>query len=125
MTAALVGAASCARCGGQLGRPAALCPACGTLLLPAASGRMLGTSRPVLAGVVRASAGRRWIALVVDVLPFVAALVLGILLARRGAYADLALLALLILGLLAAQLALLLHRGRSFGRLLAGLRPVD
>ncbi len=125
MTAALVGAASCARCGGQLGRPAALCPACGTLLLPAASGRMLGTSSPLLAGVVRASAARRRIGLALDVLPFAAAIVVGVLLAIRGAYADLALLALFTLGLLAATLALLLHRGRSLGRLLTGLRTVD
>src|SRR5918997_1646705 len=118
MTAALVGAASCARCGGQLGRPAALCPACGTLLLPAASGRMLGTSSPLLAGVVRASAARRRVGLALDVLPFAAAIVVGVLLAIRGAYADLALLALFTLGLLAATLALLLHRGRSVGRLL-------
>src|SRR5918997_1596912 len=125
MTAALVGAASCARCGGQLGRPAALCPACGTLLLPAASGRMLGTSSPLLAGVVRASAARRRVGLALDVLPFAAAIVVGVLLAIRGAYADLALLALFTLGLLAATLALLLHRGRSLGRLLTGLRTVD
>jgi RDD family/FHA domain len=125
MTAALVGAASCARCGGELGRSAALCPVCGTLLLPAASGRMLGTSSPLLAGVVRASSLRRWVALVVDVLPLAVAVVVGILLAVRGAYAEIALLALLLFGLLAAQLALLLRRGRSLGRLLAGLRTVD
>ena len=125
MTAALVGAASCARCGGQLGRAAALCPACGTLLLPAASGRMLGTSSPLLAGVVRASATRRRIALVLDALPFVAAIVVGGLLVARGAYADLALLALLTVGLLAVSLALLVHRGRSLGRLLTRLRTVD
>ncbi|HLL62198.1 MAG TPA: FHA domain-containing protein, partial [Propionibacteriaceae bacterium] len=125
MTAALVGAASCARCGGELGRPAALCPACGTLLLPAASGRVLGTSSPLLAGVVRASTARRRIALALDVLPFAAAVVVGLLLAARGAYVDLALLILLTFGLLAASLALLLSRGRSLGRLLTGLRTVD
>ena len=125
MTAALVGAASCARCGGELGRSAALCPACGALLLPAASGRVLGTSSPLLAGVVRASAAHRRIALVLDCLPFLAAVVLGVLLARREAYVDLALLALLTVGLLGASLALLLRRGRSLGRLISGLRTVD
>lgn len=125
MTAALVGAASCARCAAELGLSAALCPACGTLLLPAASGRMLGTSSPLLAGVVRATPVRRYLALAADVLPFVAATVLAVLLARRGADGAVVLLVLLAAGLLALQLALLVRRGRSFGRLLLGLRTVD
>ena len=125
MTAALVGAASCARCGTGLGRSAALCPSCGSLLLPAASGRVLGTSTPLLAGVARASRVRRLLALALDVVPLAGGVAAAVVLGVRGAYADLALSVLLTLAYAALELALLAVRGRSLGRLVLGLRTVD
>lgn len=125
MTAALVGAASCARCGTGLGRSAALCPACGSLLLPAASGRVLGTSTPLLAGVARATPVRRYLALALDLVPLVAGVAVAVRLGVRGAYAGLALALLLTFAYAGLELALLAARGRTLGRLALGLRTVD
>lgn len=125
MTAALVGAASCARCGTGLGRSAALCPSCGSLLLPAASGRVLGTSTPLLAGVARATPVRRNLALALDLVPLVAGVAVAVTLGVRGAYAGLALAVLLTVASAGIELALLAARGRTLGRLVLGLRTVD
>jgi hypothetical protein len=125
MTAALIGAASCARCGTGLDRSAALCPACGSLLLPAASGRVLGTSTPLLAGVARATPVRRYLALALDLLPLLAGVTVAVVLGVRGAYALLALAVALTLGYAGLELALLAARGRTLGRLVLGLRTVD
>ena len=53
MPAALVGVASCARCGSLQTSAGMLCQSCGTVLTPAAQGSVLGTSTLLLAGVAR------------------------------------------------------------------------
>jgi uncharacterized RDD family membrane protein YckC len=125
MTAALVGAASCARCGADLEQSAALCPSCGALLLPAAPGRVLGTSTALLAGVVRASAVRRYLALALDGIPVLVGIAIVVVLATREAYGWLVLTVLATVGYVGISLALMGHRGRSLGRFVCGLRTVD
>jgi hypothetical protein len=125
VTAALVGAASCARCAGGLGRSAALCPACGSLLLPAASGRVLGTSTTLLAGVARATPLRRYLALAVDLLPLLAGAGVAVGLGLSGRYLALVLVILGTAAYAGVQLGLLVRRGRSLGRFGLGLRTVD
>jgi ribosomal protein L32 len=52
MPGALVGAASCERCGSMQSADV-LCESCGTVLTPAAQGGVVGTYTPLLAGVAR------------------------------------------------------------------------
>lgn len=125
MTAALVGAASCARCGADLGRSAALCPSCGALLLPAAPGGVLGTSTPLLAGVARASAVRSYLAQALDVIPLLVAVAIAMVLITREAFGWFAWAIIATVVYLITQLALMVYRGRSLGRLACGLRTVD
>jgi hypothetical protein len=125
VAALLLGTASCARCGTDLGQSVALCPSCGALLLPAAPGSALGTSSPLLAGVARASALRRYLALAVDAIPVLAAIAIGVVLAARGAYGWLAVVIIATVGYVGISLALMRYRGRSVGRLVFGLRTVD
>jgi hypothetical protein len=125
VVAALIGAASCARCGADLGQSAALCPACGALLLPAAPGGVLGTSSPLLAGVARASALRSYLAFAIDAIPVLAAIAIGVVLATRGAYGWLAWAVIGTVGYLGVSLAVMGFRGRSVGRWVCGLRTVD
>jgi hypothetical protein len=59
MPGALVGVASCARCGGMQNSTDRLCRFCGTVLTPAAQGNVLGTYTPLLAGVAPVERGTR------------------------------------------------------------------
>jgi uncharacterized RDD family membrane protein YckC len=125
MTAALIGAASCGRCGSTLGTSRPLCPGCGALLVPAAAGTVVGTFNPLLAGIARPSAARRYSCLVIDVVPVVVAAVVLVAQLVSGAYEPLVWTALLTVAYLVVQLAALTRRGRSLGRLALGLRTVD
>jgi hypothetical protein len=125
VVAALLGTASCARCGADLGQSAALCPSCGVLLLPAAPGSALGTSSPLLAGVARASALHRCRALTIDAILVLVAIGVGVVLSARGAYGWLTLTIIATVGYVGISLALMGYRGRSVGRLVFGLRTVD
>ena len=69
MPGALVGVASCARCGSLQNSTGALCRSCGTVLTPAAQGSVLGTYTPLLAGVARSSAVRGYLAGLIDMVP--------------------------------------------------------
>ena len=132
MVDALHGVRSCGRCGEELGERDAYCPACGVLRVSAASGSALGSYSGLLTGVRPAAGGRRRFADALDVLlalPLVVALVLVAI--DLPAFPDgvrLALLPALVVALailIAVQLACLAARGRTFGRLVLGLRTVD
>ena len=125
MTAALVGAASCGHCGTSLGTIGPLCPECGSALVPAAPGAVVGTFNPLLAGITRPSAARRYSALVVDILPAVVAVIVLIAQLVARAYEPFVWTALVTAAYVAAQLAMLSRRGRSLGRVALGLRTVD
>jgi hypothetical protein len=125
MPAALVGVASCARCGSMQTSAGMLCQSCGTVLTPAAQGSVLGTYTPLLAGVARSSAVRGYLAALIDVLPLVIAAVLGVVSGASGALGTLALIGLLTIIFVATQLLLFLRRGRTLGRLALKVRTVD
>lgn len=124
MPAALVGTASCARCGSPSTGDAA-CPQCGTVLLPAADGAVLGSYGGLLSGAVPATALRRRVAAAVDgtilAIPLaigITAIVIGLPSLAIGGFVAAAVIA-------GIQAILLERRGRSIGRLLFGLRIVD
>jgi hypothetical protein len=125
MPAALVGVASCARCGSMQTFADMLCQSCGTVLTPAAQGSVLGTYTPLLAAVARSSAVRGYLAVLIDVLPLGIAAVLGLVSGASGALGTLVLIGLLTLIFVAAQLLLFLRRGRTLGRLAFKVRTVD
>lgn len=132
MVDALRGDRSCGRCGEELGGRDAYCPACGVLRVAAASGSALGSYSGLLTGVRPTSGGRRRLADALDILlalPLVAALVLVALdVPALAGGVRLALLPALVAALavlIAVQLACLAARGRTFGRLVLGLRTVD
>ncbi len=108
MTAALVGAASCGHCGTSLGTSGPLCPECGSVLVPAAPGAVVGTFNPLLAGITRPSAARRYSALVVDILPAVVAVIVLIAQLVARAYEPFVWTALVTAAYVAAQLAMLI-----------------
>jgi hypothetical protein len=125
MPGALVGVASCARCGKLQTSAGVLCQSCGTVLTPAAQGSVLGTYTPLLAGVSRSSAVRGYLALLIDVLPLVVAAVAAVVAGASGAQQTLILIGLLTVVLVAAQLLIFVRRGRTLGRLTFSLRTVD
>ena len=125
MPAALVGVASCARCGSLQTSAGMLCQSCGTVLTPAAQGSVLGTYTPLLAGVARSSAVRGHLAVLIDVLPLVIGAVLGVVSGAAGALGALVLIGLLAVIFVATQLLLFLRRGRTLGRLALKVRTVD
>ena len=125
MPGALVGIASCARCGSMQTSAGVLCQSCGTVLTPAARGSVLGTYTPLLAGVARSSAVRGYLAVLIDVFPLVMAAVLGAIAGAFGASGTLILIGLLAVIFVLAQLLLFVRRGRTLGRLALKLRTVD
>ena len=125
MPGALVGVASCARCGSVQTSADVLCQSCGTMLVPAAQGSVLGTYTPLLAGVARSSAVRGYLAVLIDVLPLLVAAIVAVALAASGAFPMLILVGLLTIIFVVAQLLLLLRCGRTLGRLALNLRTVD
>jgi hypothetical protein len=125
MPGALVGVASCARCGSLQTSAGVLCQSCGTVLTPAAQGNVLGTYTPLLAGVARSSAVRNCLAVLIDVLPLATAAAAAVLAGASGARQMLILIGLLTVVLVAAQLLVFVHRGRTLGRLAFSLRTVD
>ena len=135
MAGALLGVASCARCAAPLTSAdplpvAALCRDCGATMVGAAAGGVVGTYHPLLARVARASAARRILAQAIDLLPLLAALVVGAIQLLKAIRTDQPPTgAAVVLGLAAAwlalQAALFVVRGRSIGRLALGLRTVD
>jgi hypothetical protein len=125
MPAALVGVASCARCGSMQTSAGMLCQSCGTVLTPAAQGSVLGTYTPLLAGVARSSAVRGYLAVLIDVLPLGIAAVLGVVSGASGALGALILIGLLAVIFVATQLLLFVRHGRTLGRLALKVRTVD
>jgi hypothetical protein len=125
MPGALVGVASCARCGSMQNSTGPLCRSCGTVLTPAAQGSVLGTYTPLLAGLARSSAVRGYLALLIDLLPVAAAAAVAVVQLSSGAYGVALGVGLLSGVFLAAQLVLFVRRGRSLGRLALNLRTVD
>jgi RDD family len=124
MPGALVGVASCARCG-DLQTAGVLCQSCGTVLTPAARGSVLGTYTPLLVGVTRASAVRGYLATLIDLLPLAAAAVVAVVSGASGELGAVILIGLLSIVFIVAQLLMFLRRGRTLGRLALGLRTVD
>lgn len=130
MTAALLGAVSCLRCGARRS-DGGFCTGCGA---PWAGCDTVDSGTDVgLSGVVRAGVGSRLPAYVIDVV--VVSLPVGFALTLISAgpadpigsfslVAEIALFAVAIVVLL-VQLGVLLVRGRSLGRLLLRLRTVD
>ena len=125
MPGALAGVATCARCGKLQTATGVLCQSCGTALTPAARGSVLGTYTPLLAGVARASAVRRYVALLIDGLPLVAAAGVAAAAAAAGEFRTVALVVLASIVFVVAQTLLFVRRGRTLGRLVLGLRTVD
>ena len=135
VSGALLGVASCVRCAAPQLSPdplptAALCPGCGATLVGAAAGGVVGTYSPLFAGVARASATRRSLARVIDLVPPLAASIVGIVQLLKAIRTDqpptTAAIALgLAAGWLVVQAALFVARGRTIGRLALGLRTVD
>lgn len=125
MPGALVGVASCARCGKLQTAAGVLCQLCGTVLTPAARGSVLGTYTPLLAGVARASAVRGYLAVLIDVLPLAAAAAVAAVAATAGDFRTVALIVLSGIVLVVTQTLLFVRRGRTLGRLVLGLRTVD
>ena len=116
MPGALVGVASCARCGSLQASTGVLCESCGTVLTPAAQGSVLGTYTPLLAGVARSSAVRGYLAVLADVLPLLIAAVLAVVSGASGAFGTLILIGLLSVAFVFTQLLLFIRRGRTLGR---------
>jgi hypothetical protein len=125
MPGALVGVASCARCGSLQSSARVLCESCGTVLTPAAQGSVLGTYTPLLAGVARSSAVRGYLAVLTDVLPLVIAAVIATVTGASGAFGKPILIGLLTVAFVVTQLLLFIRRGRTLGRLVFNVRTVD
>jgi hypothetical protein len=128
MAGALVGAVSCARCGRSIDRVERFCARCGVLLVPAAAGGILGTYSGMLAGVARATAGRRNAAFVTDLSPIVLVVGCAVALWAAGALstgAAVILAVVISLAYLAVELVTLAAEGSSVGRRLLRLRTVD
>jgi hypothetical protein len=125
MPGALVGVASCARCGSLQTSAGALCQSCGTILTPAAEGSVVGTYTPLLAGVARSSAVRGYVAVSIDVLPLLVAAALAVVAGASGAQGRLILIGLLTVIFVPAQLLAFIRWGRTLGRLAFQLRTVD
>lgn len=125
MPGALVGAASCGRCGAPIERRGPSCAVCGVTLLAAAPGSALGTYSGMLGGVVPAAPVRRRLATAIDLVLALALVGSAVVLLANAQPAS-GLLALLVaVVLLTAQGAALGGRGRTIGRRLLGLRSVD
>jgi hypothetical protein len=125
MPGALVGVASCARCGKLQTAAGVLCQLCGTVLTPAARGSVLGTYTPLLAGVARASAVRGYLAVLIDLFPLAAAAGIAVVAAAAGDFRTVTLIVLSSIVFVGAQASLFVRRGRTLGRLVLGLRTVD
>lgn len=125
MPAALVGVASCGRCGAATLPKQSHCLDCGMTLLDASPASVLGGYTGVLAGLSPLSPSARRRPQIADLalvaLPLVAGVVL--LLADRSGLG----VALLLLGVavLVADAVLLFARGRSLARFALRLRTVD
>ena len=128
MAGALVGAVSCDRCGRTFDGTDRFCMRCGVLLVPASAGGILGTYSGMLAGVARASTGRRNAAMAIDLAPVVVIAVGAVALATTVALSvgvAVILAVVIALAYLAAELAALSSAGTSLGRLVLRLRTVD
>ena len=110
MPGALVGVASCARCGKLQTAAGALCQLCGTVLTPAARGSVLGTYTPLLAGVARASAVRGYLAVLIDVFPLAAAAGIAVVTAAAGDFRTVTLIVLSSIVFVGAQASLFVRR---------------
>jgi hypothetical protein len=121
MPGALVGVASCARCGGMQNPPGLLCQSCGTVLTPAAR----DADASLLTGVARSSGVRGYLAALIDVvLLVIAAAVAGVQVAS-GAFGMAIWICLLCGVFVAGQLLLFLRRRRTLGGAPVRLRTVD
>jgi hypothetical protein len=113
MPGALVGVASCARCGKLQTAAGVLCQLCGTVLTPAARGSVLGTYTPLLAGVARASAVRGYLAVLIDLFPLAAAAGIAVVAAPAGDFRTVTLIVLSSIVFVGAQASLFVRRGRT------------
>lgn len=125
MPGALVGAATCGRCGAPVQTRSSSCPACGIALLDAAPGAALGTYSGLLAGVAPASPVRRRLAPALDLVLLALLLIPGIVLLTTQARAAGAFLLVAAVALVLLQLGALASRGRTVGRRMLRLRSVD
>ena len=128
MAGALVGAVSCERCGRTFDGAERFCVRCGVLLVPASAGGILGTYSGMLAGVARASTGRRYAALAIDLAPVVVFVVGAVVVATTAALSvgvTVILAVVIVLAYLAVELVALSSAGTSLGRLVLRLRTVD
>lgn len=124
MTGALLGAVTCGRCASPIDATVRFCPTCGLLVIPAATGGIVGTYSGMLAGVHRARALVGYLSSAIDAAPLLIGLVIALVLAN-GAAAPMLAFAGIAVAYLALQVIALTTHGRSLGRLVLGLRTVD
>jgi hypothetical protein len=125
MPGALAGVASCARCGTLQTAAGMLCQSCGTVLIPAARGSVLGTYTPLLAGVARSSAARGYVVVLIDVLPLAAGGLVAAAAAAAGEFPKMIVIVVSSIVFALVQALLFVRRGRTLGRLVLSLRTVD
>lgn len=124
MPSALAGSATCMHCAAPLAGDG--CPVCGARQEPPAAGSAL-TGRDVLTAVAQAGAGRRRVAIAIDLIAILAPSIAAGTAVGLVADAALGALAAILVGALltVAQVAALRSVGRSAGRAALGLRTVD
>jgi hypothetical protein len=119
---------NCERCGLVFDAAERFCVRCGVLLVPAATGSILGTYSGMLGGVARASAARRNAALLIDLAPLVIVAVGAVILVSSqllGLSAAVIVAVVIALAYLAVELVTLSSAGTSLGRAVLRLRTVD
>ena len=125
MPAALLGATRCSRCGHEQS-PAPTCESCQVRWAPAAGSAVTRAPEGPLAGVARASLGRRYLAHLIDLIVpatlvgLAIASVVGLLPGSRAWW-----FLVLAVAVVAAQAFGVAVRGRSLGRLVLHQRIVD
>ncbi len=125
MPAALLGATRCSRCGHEQS-PASTCDHCQARWAPAAIGTVTGAPEGPLAGVARASVGRRYLAHLIDLIVPLGLVGLALasvvdLLPDSRAWWFLVLAVVVVV----VQCSTVAVRGRSLGRLVLAQRTVD
>ncbi|OUE28859.1 RDD family protein [Clavibacter michiganensis] len=126
MPHALLGSATCARCGSRTGATQARCARCLSPRLDAAPGTATGPYQGMLVGVVPASAGRRYTALVLDAAPLL--MLVGAAAGAAGSRWPTGAVALMLLAPVAfvvANAVASLRSGQTLGRRVLRLRTVD
>jgi RDD family protein/FHA domain-containing protein len=128
MPGALLGAASCSRCGQAFYTAEPFCSSCGVRLAQPAAGSVVGSYSGLLVGVSRSGPARGNLALAVDLLPLAMAAAVAVIQALGGGLGGsigLVWTGAFALCYVVAEVVALTRRGSSLGRLLFGLRTVD